>query len=55
MAINVQYWGSGAEDYAFNGLIDEVKVYSYALTKSQILLDYNQGSAVRFGPVTGKP
>jgi len=39
----------------FKGLIDDVKVYNYALTPQQILMDYNQGAAVRFGPVTGKP
>ena len=39
----------------FPGFIDDVKIYNYALTPAQILLDYNQGSAVRFGPTTGKP
>ena len=35
--------------------VDEVKIYNYALTASQVKLLYNQGSAVRFGPVTGAP
>jgi hypothetical protein len=39
----------------FPGLIDEVKIYNYALTPTQIKLDYNQGAAVRFGPTTGRP
>lgn len=42
-------------NYPYSGLIDDVKVYNYALTPRQILLDYNQGSAVRFGPTAGKP
>ena len=41
---------SSTPDYLTSGLIDEVKVYNYALTPQQILLDYNQGSAVRFAP-----
>jgi hypothetical protein len=41
--------------YLFNGLIDDVKIYNYALTPLQIKLDYNQGSAARFGPTTGRP
>ena len=32
----------------FTGLIDEVKIFNYALTPLQIRDDYNQG-AVRFG------
>jgi uncharacterized protein (TIGR02145 family) len=42
----------GATSDAYNrptsGLIDDVKIYNYALTSSQIKLDYNQGAAVRF-------
>ena len=33
----------------FNGQIDDVKIWNYALTEEQIQLEYNQG-AVRFGP-----
>ncbi len=32
----------------FNGQIDEIKIYSYALTPSQVLTDYNNNSSVRF-------
>ncbi|HRN70771.1 MAG TPA: LamG domain-containing protein, partial [Candidatus Woesebacteria bacterium] len=32
---------------AFNGQIDEVKIYNYTLTPEQVKLDYNSG-AVRF-------
>jgi hypothetical protein len=31
------------------GQVDDVKIYNYALTSQQILMDYNQGSAIRFG------
>jgi len=37
-----------ARTYMFNGIIDEVKFYNYALTASQVKNDYNGGSAVRF-------
>lgn len=33
----------------FAGQIDEVKIYNYELTAQQVKLDYNQGSALRFG------
>jgi hypothetical protein len=32
----------------FNGLIDEVKIWNYALTEEQVKMEYNSG-AVRFG------
>ncbi len=34
----------------FNGKIDDVRVYNYALTQQQVQTVMNQGSAVRFGP-----
>ena len=34
----------------FDGLIDDVKIFNYALTPEQVKIEYNQGSAVRFGP-----
>lgn len=39
----------------FTGQIDEVKAWNYNLTAEQVKIDYNQGSAVRFGPTTGSP
>ncbi len=33
----------------FNGTIDEVKVYNFALTEDEIKLDYNQGAATKLG------
>ena len=38
----------------FNGQIDDVRVYNYALTAAQVKNEYNQG-AVSFGPSTGAP
>lgn len=49
---------SGAGDY-FNGLIDDVRIYNYARTAEQIMVDYNAGCAVRLGagvdPFEGNP
>ncbi len=39
----------------YTGQIDEVKIWNYALTSVQVKLDYNQASAIRFGPLTGAP
>lgn len=33
----------------FSGLIDEVKIYNYALTPEEVALDYNQGMAAVMG------
>jgi len=38
----------GATDQFFTGTIDEVKIYSSALTPEQIKIDYNTGSAVNY-------
>jgi len=54
------YTGSSAASYLyvassavpgsyFGGLIDEVKVYAYARTASEILADYNDGKAAHLG------
>lgn len=40
-------WGGN-----FNGLVDEVKVYSYALTEDEINLDYNRGAALVLGSLS---
>ncbi len=50
----------GARNYTptgtyFNGLIDNVQIYGYSPSTTQIKLIYNQSSAVRFGPITGQP
>jgi hypothetical protein len=38
-----------------NGYLDDVRVYNYGLTATQIRTLYNEGSALRFGPNTGAP
>ena len=38
--------------YRFNGLIDEVKVFNYALSEDEIKQDYNQSSSTNFGVST---
>ena len=35
--------------------VDEVQIFNYALTNTQVKQLYNEGSAVRFGPITGTP
>lgn len=39
----------------FNGQIDDVRIFNYALTANQVRNLFNEGSAVRFGPQTGTP
>ncbi len=39
----------------YKGTIDDVRIYNYALTPTQIRNVYNEGSAVRFGPSSGVP
>ena len=39
----------GSTSANFDGVIDKVKIYNYALTAQQVKLDYNQGAALRFG------
>lgn len=43
------YFGAG---YDFDGLIDEFKVYNYALTEDEVKTDYNQGASVVLGAVS---
>lgn len=37
----------------FNGQIDDVRIYNYALSAAQVKKLMNEGGAVRFGPSTG--
>jgi len=39
--------------YFFSGLIDEVKIYNYALTEEEIKQEYNQGKVTVMGVVGG--
>jgi hypothetical protein len=41
-------WGDSTSDSYFEGLIDDVKIFNYALTDEQIKLEYNNSSAVNF-------
>lgn len=48
-------FGFGRNDSSTNkfiGYIDEVKLYNYALTPDQVLLDYNQGSSQVLGALS---
>lgn len=39
----------------WTGFIDDVRIYNYALTAQQVKTEFNQNSAVRFGPTEGLP
>jgi len=39
----------------FDGRIDNVKIYRFAMPASLITRLYNEGSAQRFGPTEGSP
>jgi hypothetical protein len=39
----------------YQGNIDDVRIYNYPLSQSQVLLLTNEGSVQRFGPSTGSP
>jgi len=41
-------WNNYTGQY-FSGLLDEVKIYNYALTEDEIKLDYNRGSGMVLG------
>lgn len=45
---------AGLQDY-FQGQIDDVRIYNYPLTLTQIQGLYNENSAIRFGPSSGPP
>ena len=49
------YTGSGSQNRFGNYLLDDVRIYNYALNASQMKTLYNEGAAIRFGPVTGSP
>jgi hypothetical protein len=42
-------------EYNFNGQIDDVRIFNYALTPLQIKTIMNNGSSVNFTPITGSP
>jgi hypothetical protein len=55
-ATNILSIGRPTGDNAsyYNGKMDDVRVYNYGLTATQIKSLYNDG-ATRYGPVTGAP
>ena len=52
-ANTVEFGRVGATYY--NGQLDDIRIYNYALTAEQIKSLYNQNSATRIGPNTGAP
>lgn len=48
-------YANNAVGEAIDGLVDDVKVWTYGLNDYQVKILFNQGSAVRFGPETGSP
>jgi hypothetical protein len=48
LRVGKQYWFGSQYSY-WNGLIDEVKIYPYALTEDEIKQDYNQNKAAVMG------
>ena len=44
-----RYLGSRASSYLYTGLIDEVKIYNYALSSDEVKTDYNAGASFVFG------
>lgn len=46
-----RYQGTGTPIYT-NGIIDEIKVYNYALTADEVKLDYNRGSSLVLGALS---
>ncbi|MEI7425551.1 MAG: DUF2341 domain-containing protein [Candidatus Moraniibacteriota bacterium] len=52
MYIGAFNYGTGVYGY-FNGAIDDVRIYNYALTSKQIISVMNEDSALRFGPTSG--
>ncbi len=42
----------GATDRTFNGLIDEVKIYTSILSADQVMVEYNRGEAIVLGALS---
>lgn len=50
---NIGVHSYGAVNGIFNGNIDDVRIYNYALSQTQIKQLFNQAASIRFGPLTG--
>lgn len=46
---------AGPSGETFDGQIDDVRIYNYALSTEQVKNLYNAGAAVQFAPITGTP
>jgi hypothetical protein len=57
VSIGIDYdTGTGDNPYRhFDGQMDDVRIYNYALTPLQVKNVMNQGAAVRWGPNAGQP
>jgi len=44
-----------SNNFRVNGQIDDVRIFNYALTATQIKQLFNGGAAIKFGPSTGTP
>jgi len=53
--INANDVDIGRSNTYFDGILDDVRFYSYVRTAEEIRLDYNEGMAVRFGPTPMSP
>ncbi|MDD5146362.1 MAG: LamG domain-containing protein, partial [Candidatus Pacebacteria bacterium] len=53
--LNIGNWGVAGFLRQFQGYLDDVRVYGYALTPAQIKMLYNEGASVRLGPSSGLP
>jgi hypothetical protein len=54
-AVSLAFGAESDGGNSFDGKIDNVKIYNYALTPAQAKRAYNEGAAVRFGPSSGTP
>jgi len=53
-SFNIDLIGTFWDDlqYTYQGYLDELKIYNYALTEDEIKLDYNQGSTLVMGSLS---
>ncbi|PIY93964.1 MAG: hypothetical protein COY68_04470, partial [Candidatus Levybacteria bacterium CG_4_10_14_0_8_um_filter_35_23] len=53
--INFQLANMYSPGNNFQGAVDDLRIYNYALTAAQVKTVMNQGAAVRYGPSQGSP
>lgn len=54
-SINLFIGKNNSGSFNFNGLLDDVRIYGYALSPKQIQLIMNENAAVRYAPISGSP